>query len=90
MKNDVKKITFTKMHGLGNDYIYVDCFEPQTADIIAQTDLACLARIFAKKKSATFQKERCTNFRHKHKQKAANDSKKSAAFCVFKGLLKTF
>ena len=41
MKNDVKKITFTKMHGLGNDYIYVDCFEPQTADIIAQTDLAC-------------------------------------------------
>ena len=46
--------------------------------------------IFAKKKSATFQKERCTNFRHKHKQKAANDSKKSAAFCVFKGLLKTF
>jgi diaminopimelate epimerase len=44
MKNDVKKIAFTKMHGLGNDYIYVDCFEPQTADIIAQTDLACLAR----------------------------------------------
>ena len=46
MKNDVKKITFTKMHGLGNDYIYVDCFEPQTADIIAQTDLACLLKTF--------------------------------------------
>ena len=59
MKNDVKKITFTKMHGLGNDYIYVDCFEPQTADIIAQTDLACRAQIFdtnTSKKQRTIQK----------------------------------
>ena len=55
MKNDVKKITFTKMHGLGNDYIYVDCFEPQTADIIAQTDLACPQA----KSSERFKKVRC-------------------------------
>ena len=28
------KIRFTKMHGAGNDYIYVDCFaEPTPADI---------------------------------------------------------
>src|SRR5271169_6006548 len=23
---------FTKMHGIGNDYVYVDCFERQVAD----------------------------------------------------------
>ena len=46
--------------------------------------------IFAKKKGATFQKERCTNFRHKQRQKAANNSKKVAAFFIFKGRLKTF
>lgn len=44
MKNSVKKIQFIKMHGLGNDYIYVDCFDPVTADLIAQTELSSLAQ----------------------------------------------
>ena len=44
MKNSVKKIPFIKMHGLGNDYIYVDCFDPGTADLIAQTELSSLAQ----------------------------------------------
>ena len=35
---------FIKMHGLGNDYIYVDCFDPVTADLIAQTELSSLAQ----------------------------------------------
>lgn len=35
---------FIKMHGLGNDYIYVDCFDPNTADLIAHTELSSLAR----------------------------------------------
>lgn len=35
---------FAKMHGLGNDYIYVDCFAPVTADLIAQTELSSLAQ----------------------------------------------
>ena len=44
MKNNVKKIQFIKMHGLGNDYVYVDCFDPVTADIIAHTELSSLAQ----------------------------------------------
>ena len=44
MKNSVKKMQFIKMHGLGNDYIYVDCFAPDTADLIAQTELSSLAQ----------------------------------------------
>ncbi len=44
MKNSVKKMQFIKMHGLGNDYIYVDCFDPDTADLIAQTELSSLAQ----------------------------------------------
>ena len=44
MKNSVKKMQFIKMHGLGNDYIYVDCFDPNTADLIAQTELSSLAQ----------------------------------------------
>ena len=44
MKNSVKKVQFIKMHGLGNDYIYVDCFDPVTADLIAQTELSSLAQ----------------------------------------------
>ena len=44
MKNNVKKIHFIKMHGLGNDYVYVDCFDPVTADIIAHTELSSLAQ----------------------------------------------
>ena len=35
---------FIKMHGLGNDYVYVDCFDPVTADIIAHTELSSLAQ----------------------------------------------
>lgn len=37
-------VPFLKMHGLGNDYVYVDCFRPQTATLVAQTDLPALAR----------------------------------------------
>lgn len=44
MKNNVKKMQFVKMHGLGNDYVYVDCFDPVTADIIAHTELSSLAQ----------------------------------------------
>ena len=44
MKNNVKKMQFIKMHGLGNDYVYVDCFDPVTAEIIAQTELSSLAQ----------------------------------------------
>lgn len=44
MKNSVKKMQFIKMHGLGNDYIYVDCFDPVTADLIAHTELSSLAQ----------------------------------------------
>lgn len=35
---------FIKMHGLGNDYIYVDCFRSDTAQQIAGADLSALAR----------------------------------------------
>lgn len=44
MKNNVKKMQFIKMHGLGNDYVYVDCIDPVTADIIAHTELSSLAQ----------------------------------------------
>lgn len=37
-------VPFIKMHGLGNDYVYIDCFRPHTAELIAQTDLSALAR----------------------------------------------
>ena len=37
-------IPFIKMHGLGNDYVYIDCFQPETAQLIANTDLPSLAR----------------------------------------------
>jgi diaminopimelate epimerase len=32
------------MHGLGNDYVYIDCFPPETAALIEKTDLPDLAR----------------------------------------------
>lgn len=32
------------MHGLGNDYVYIDCFLKTTAELIAKSDLADLAR----------------------------------------------
>lgn len=37
-------LPFIKMHGLGNDYIYIDCFQPDTAALIAKSDLPELAR----------------------------------------------
>lgn len=37
------RVPFTKMHGLGNDYIYIDCFQPDTARQIGQTDIHSLA-----------------------------------------------
>ena len=40
----MKILPFIKMHGLGNDYVYIDCFLKTTAKIIAKTDLAALAR----------------------------------------------
>jgi len=40
----MKILPFIKMHGLGNDYVYIDCFQKTTADILAKTDLADLAR----------------------------------------------
>lgn len=38
-------LPFIKMHGLGNDYVYIDCFPKTTADIIAKMDLPALARV---------------------------------------------
>ena len=40
----MKTLPFIKMHGLGNDYVYIDCFPKTTAAIIAKTDLSALAR----------------------------------------------
>ena len=40
----MKTIPFIKMHGLGNDYVYIDCFPKTTAQFIAKSDLAALAR----------------------------------------------
>ena len=37
-------LPFIKMHGLGNDYVYIDCFQPENAAIIARTDLCELAQ----------------------------------------------
>ena len=39
-----KELKFVKMHGLGNDYVYIDCFPAPTAAIMAQADLSALAR----------------------------------------------
>ena len=36
-------LPFIKMHGLGNDYIFIDCFPKTTAEYIAKADLAALA-----------------------------------------------
>ena len=32
------------MHGLGNDYIYIDCFLESTAALITKTDIPSLSR----------------------------------------------
>lgn len=37
-------LPFIKMHGLGNDYVYIDCFAADTAALIAHADLPALAR----------------------------------------------
>lgn len=37
-------LPFIKMHGLGNDYVYVDCFPKATAALIAKRDVQALAR----------------------------------------------
>ena len=42
----MKKIEFTKMHGIGNDYIYIDCFK-QDID-----DPSCLARIMSPRRTS--------------------------------------
>ena len=38
------KLPFIKMHGLGNDYVYIDCFSADTAKKIAKVDLSALAQ----------------------------------------------
>ncbi len=40
----MKSIPFIKMHGLGNDYVYIDCFAKTTAQILDKTDISALAR----------------------------------------------
>ena len=45
----MKTLPFIKMHGLGNDYVYIDCFPMDTADILAKADLADLARRVSKR-----------------------------------------
>lgn len=37
-------VPFIKMHGLGNDYVYIDCFPPEIAARIAAIDLPSLVR----------------------------------------------
>ena len=37
-------LPFIKMHGLGNDYIFIDCFSKTTAALIARLDIPALAR----------------------------------------------
>jgi diaminopimelate epimerase len=40
----MKTLPFIKMHGLGNDYIYIDCFNKTTSEIISKIDLPALAQ----------------------------------------------
>ena len=40
----MKTLPFIKMHGLGNDYVYIDCFLKPTVESIAKTDLPAFAR----------------------------------------------
>ena len=42
----MKKIEFTKMHGIGNDYIYIDCFKQEV------DDPARLARIMSPRRTS--------------------------------------
>ena len=38
------QIPFIKMHGLGNDYVYIDCFPAETATLLNDVNLSELAR----------------------------------------------
>ena len=38
------EIPFIKMHGLGNDYVYIDCFPKDTEKLIARAELSVLAQ----------------------------------------------
>ena len=40
----MKTFSFIKMHGIGNDYVYIDCFQKPTTEVLAKTDLPALAR----------------------------------------------
>lgn len=40
----MQSLPFIKMHGLGNDYIYIDCFQESTAALITKTDIPSLSR----------------------------------------------
>lgn len=42
----LKKINFTKMHGIGNDYIYIDCFKEQV------DNPECLAKIMSPRRTS--------------------------------------
>lgn len=42
--NTVSCYSFIKMHGLGNDYVFIDAFPPETNALLTQTDLPALAR----------------------------------------------
>ena len=44
IKSQKSSIPFVKMHGAGNDYVFLDCFEPETAALVARMDLPELAR----------------------------------------------
>jgi diaminopimelate epimerase len=37
-------LPFIKMQGLGNDYVYVDAFPAQVAELLSKTNLPALAR----------------------------------------------
>lgn len=38
------RLPFIKMEGLGNDYVYVDCFNPETSAMIAGIDLPAITQ----------------------------------------------
>ena len=38
IKQTKMQIPFIKMHGLGNDYVYIDCFPAETAELLAKID----------------------------------------------------
>ena len=40
----MEMLPFIKMHGLGNDYVYIDCFSAETSAKLAGIDLAALTR----------------------------------------------